>query len=515
MKNLIILSLIFINFEVVTAQHSVDTVSDNEASLVSNWESSNLKDLPSFKQFSLTTAQPSDLDSFYSEHKVALTKKIRDRDSNKKKAETIFKYLHDEVFLRYDLDSGVKDLAESNRYNCVTATSFFISMAEEFGIPYQIYETPAHVYASITHRNKEIIVELTAPEEGFDFGSNMEALLQTLVNSKLISRDELAEKGPEVLFNEYVAKTIPISKKQLLAIQYHNDALIRANQNHYQDAYNQLNKAIILYPNETFSNAYKFVVSISQLEFTLKTSDKYDLLKSLLLSTKNDSVLSYTLVNHLGELIEDLLKFEENFEITTQLLTDVEANIFRDGFIDNNLKNYYVYMYTVFAQSASLKGEALKAKNNIEKAHQLDPENTRLTTYYVSVTSSYSSKLSQLGLFETARSTIEELATKYPEGYPIIDETRVQIILDALVPIQLILENKSKLVSELELAHSIQPDNIYLKSFSATVFHELAMHQIRRSEYQEAKKLILQGLNYNSDDVTLKSDLDLINEILE
>lgn len=67
-------------------------------------------------------------------------------------------------------------------------------MAEEFGIPFQIYETPAHVYASIRHRNEEVIVELTAPKEGFDFGSNMESLLQTLVDSKLISRDELAEK---------------------------------------------------------------------------------------------------------------------------------------------------------------------------------------------------------------------------------------------------------------------------------------------------------------------------------
>jgi len=515
LKNLIILSLIFINLEVVTAQHSVDTISNSEASLVSNWESSNLKDLPSFKHFSLTTASSSDINAFYSEHKTALSKKIKDRDSNKKKAETIFKYLHDEVFLRYNLESGVKDLAESNLYNCVTATSFFVSMAEEFGVPYQIYETPAHVYASITHKNKEIIVELTAPEDGFDFGSTMETLLQTLVDNKLISRDELAEKGPEVLFNEYVAETIPISKKQLLAIQYHNDALIKADKNQFQDAYNQLNKAILLYPNATFSNAYKYIVSISQLEFTLKASEKYTLLKSLLISTKNDSVLSYTLINHLGELIEDLLKFEENFELTAELLANVEANVFRDEFIDNNLKNYYVYMYTVFAQSASLKGEALKAKNNIEKAHQLDPENTRLTTYYISVTSTYSSKLSQLGLFETARSTIEKLASKYPEGYPIIDETRVQIILDALVPVQLILENKSKLVSELELAHSIQPDNIYLKSFSATVFHELAMHQIRRSEYQEAKKLILQGLDYNSDDATLKSDLDLINEILE
>ena len=138
-----------------------------------------------------------------------------------------------------------------------------------------------------------------------------------------------------------------------------------------------------------------------------------------------------------------------------------------------------------------------------------------MTTYYVSVSSIYASKLSRLGLFETARSTIDELAAHYNDRFPIIKETRVQIILDALVPVQIVIENESQLLPELELARSIQPDNIYLKSFSATVFHELAMQQIRRSNYQKAKDLILSGLEFTPADATLRSDLDLINEILK
>jgi predicted Zn-dependent protease len=388
-------------------------------------------------------------------------------------------------------------------------------MAEEFDIPFTIYETPAHVYASITHRNKEIIVELTAPREGFDFGSNMDALLQTLVNSKLISRDELAEKGPKELYREYVAKTIPISKKQLLGIQYHNDALIKAEINEYEDAYDQMNKAVMLYPNEIFSEAFKYLITISQLDFTLDNSKKYNLLNKLLISTKNDSVLSYTLMNHLGELIEDLLKLEENFELTANLLSNVDANIFHNQFIDGKMKEYNVYMYTVFAQNASLKGESLDAKNYIEKALNLDPNNSRLTTYYVSVTSNYASKLSQLGLFEQARAIIDKLSTNYPSGYPVIQEAQVRIILDALVPLEFSIENESKLLPELELARSIQPDNIYLKSFAATIFHELAMQQVRRANYQKAKELILNGLDYTPSDAILRSDLDLIIEMLK
>ncbi|MEP5047312.1 MAG: hypothetical protein ABJ006_03105 [Balneola sp.] len=516
MKNLglLLLVLLFFSTTDVSAQGQINFISDSEKSFVTDFENSSLRGLPSFKQF-LATSETNSGESFYSNHLATLRSKIRERDSDKKKAETIFKYLHDEVFLQYELNAVVADLSERWTYNCVTATSFFVSMAEEFGIPFQIYETPAHVYASIRHRNEEIILELTAPKDGFDFSSNMESLLQTLVDSKLISRDELAEKGAEQLYQEYVAKTIPISKKQLLAIQYHNDALIKASGENYAEAYDQMNKAIKLYPNDTFSEAFKYIVTISQLNFTLEADKKFLLISKLLESTKNDSTLTYSLVNHLGELIEDLLKFEENFDLVNELLQNVENNVLTDAFITSKLNEYYIYMYTVFAQNSSLKGETLEAKRNIEKALALSPENSRLTTYYISVTSNHATKLSQIGLFETARSTIDELAANYPAGYPIIKEARVQIILDALVSIPMVIENESKLVPELELAYSIQPDNIYLKSFSATVFHELAMQQVRRSNYQKAKNLILDGLKYNSSDPTLLSDLKLINEILE
>lgn len=517
MKILSFLSTLFLilNLSSLTAQEKSTFISSAEESLVSNWDNSISRNSPSFLQFSISTDIENQLNEFYAIHKSELGKKIRSRDSNKKKAKIIFDYLHKEVFLKYDLNAQVNDLFDNKIYNCVTATSLFVSMAEEFEIPFTIYETPAHVYASITHRDDEIRVELTEPEHGFDFGSDMKELLLTLVNSKLISRDELADKGAEQLYREYVAHTIPISKKQLLGIQYHNEALIQSGNKDYDTAYNQMNKAIMLYPNKTFSEAYKYIVALSQLDFTLDVSSKYNLLNKLLVSTKEDSILTYALVNHLGELIEDLLKFEENFDLTANLLSDVEVNINHDKFIDAKIKDYYVYMYTLFAQNASLRGESLEAKQNFEKALKLDPNNSRLNTYYVSVVSNYATKLSQLGLFENARSTIDELATTYPTGYPIIKEAQVQVILDALIPIQMVIENESKLLPELELAYSIQPDNIYLKSFAATVFHELAMQQVRRSNYPRAKTLILNGLEYNASDAILRSDLDLINKIVK
>ncbi len=512
MKSIVLILLFFLQFEFVKAQSAINYISTDEQAFVNN--KTDNTNLTSFQQLALTDNSPG-FDSFYSKHLSELQSKIRNRDSDKRKAEKIFKYLHEEVFLRYELESLVPDLVNANTYNCVTATSLFVSYAEEFEIPFKIYETPAHVYASVLDGDKEIIVELTDADNGFDFDTGIESVLQTLVNSKLISRDELNEKGADQLYAEYVAETIPISKKQLLAIQYHNEALIKNNVKDFESAYNQMNKAVLLYPNDTFSNAYKYIATISQSDFTLQPEQKSELLRSMLNVTKNDSLLTYTMVNYLGEVVEDLLKSEEKQLAVEDLLVEVEGNIFVNEFIKEKLSEYKIYMYTVFAQTASLKGETISARENISKALQLDPENSRLKTYYVSVSSNYALRLSQTGLFETARETIDELEKKYPEGYPVIRQTKVQIILDSLVPLPKSIENKETLTSQLETARQLQPENIYLKSFAAEVFHELAMAQIRRSNYEDAKKMILQGLTFDSGNSLLRSDLSLINDILK
>lgn len=510
------LTLVIGHHKNLIAQIPISYATSSEKELINSSDLTELTAIQTFaNSISPSILKEDDFIAFYETHYQELSKKIRSNDSDKKKASIIFDYLHKQVFKKYELEALVPQLVIQNTYNCVTATALFVSYAEAFNIPFKIYETPSHVYASIINKNKEIIVELTAPNIGFDLKLDYETMIQVLIDSKLISRDDVANKGAKNVYHDYINATKPISKKQLLAIQYHNDGIIYAKQKNYLSAYNQMNKAIKLYPNKVLSKAYSYIVSLSQLDFTLGIDTKYELLRSMLNSTKNDSLLTYSLVNHLGELTEDLLKQEENFERVEQLLTEVEEFVLTDDFISSKIEEYKTYMYTVFAQNASLRGNTIAAKKNLEQALLLDSDNIRLKTYYVSVASSYALKLSQTGLFQKAKESISELEQQYPTGYPIIADTKVQIILNSLVPLTKILANKEELVSNLLEAHQLAPDNIYLKSFAADVFHELAMQEIRRANYKAAKSLILEGLSFDSTNQTLRSDLDLINDMLK
>lgn len=511
----LIIGFISTTLTIVTAQTT--TVPDFR--VIEDWEIFSEQYPLAYDQFAFSayssTEEFENYKDFLNRHKSELDKKIKNRFSYKRKAEIIFKYLHEEVFLRYKLNSRVEELIETKSYNCVTATAFFVSMAEVFEIPFQIYETPAHVYAAIPDGNNEIIVELTAPENGFDFDTDIESVLQTLLDSKLISQQELEEKGAEQLFAEYVKETIPIGERELLAIQYYNDGVMYSDEKKYRESYNKFRKALILYNNPQFSEAYRYTVSVSQLDFTLPVNEKTELLHILLESTREDSLLTYTLIPHLGELIEDLMKAEDTFDDAQALIDRARDEVFPDELIKSKINEYQVYIYTSIAQNASLRGDSNLAKENLEKALQIDPENGRLITYYVSVSSNHALKLAQFGLLETARAQIDQLAFDYPQGYPIVLDAQVRIILSGLIEIPIVHDNAPKLLSDIKLAHSIQPENIYLKSFAANVFHELAMQQIRRADYQRAKDYILMGLEYNKDNPTLISDLELINQMMD
>ncbi len=496
-----------------------DFISEREQQLITNWEAFDEQTPLLYDQIMVSEYAAPDLieqyRSFFETHRSALQQKIRNRDSDKRKARKIFEYLHEEVFKRYRLETNARALINSGEYNCVTATAFFVSMAEAFELPYAIYETPQHVYASIMDGKDEVVTELTAPRNGFDFKTDIESVINTLVDSKLITQDELDEKGPEQLYREYVRDTKPVSKKELLAIQYYNDGLILIESSDYEEAHRKFSHALKLYHNPTFIQAFTYLINISQFDFSVPLDSKLKLLETALNITRGDSLLSYTLLPHVGERIEDLSDKEEDLSRAQELLDLSREQVFDNETVRETIRNYQVYIYRSLAQIASLKGDHQTASLELEKAIEMDPDNERLKTYYVSVTANHALKLAQFGLTDAAYEKILQLARQYPDGYPVINDARVQIILAKLTSLPPVEENAGVLIARLEEAKNIQPENIYLKSFAANTFHELAMQQIRRANYQQAKDYILMGLSFHSSDPTLRSDLELINKMID
>lgn len=463
----------------------------------------------------LSDVEQETADLFFQEHLETIQKKIRSRDSDLKKANTIFRYLHDEVFQQYDLYSRQEDLFTTHKYNCVTATSLYVSLGRAIGLNMEVIESPSHVYATLKSDGKSYNIELTAPQNGFNYKDNADEVIRRLVDSKLIPPSELNTKTVAQLYQEHVRGSAPISDKDLLGIHYHNLALLDLVENKVEQAFNSFHKAITLYPHAPIIEAYIEQLNLSFDHRSLSIQEKIDLHNQILSVTNIDTSIANTAVFHLSETIEDGLRADTIFSEALSLIKEAEEHYKSTNRVQEAIQSLYIYVYTTKAQDAALRGNLFTAKENLELALALSPNNQRLETYYISVVSNHALKLAQFGLLESARREIDSLTQQYPTGYPVIDDARVKVILAGLVRVESIEANEEKLRSDLTLARSIQPENIYLKSFATEVYHDLAMQQIRLSDYQKARTLVLEGLTFDAESDVLKADLRLLESIIE
>lgn len=174
------------------------------------------------------------------------------RRSPEKKIKQVYKTLHEAFLRKYELKNTFSSLFRRGQYNCVSATALYALALDELGIAYAIRETPTHVYLVAYPRTERILLESTDPAGGyyaFDDKFKSEFVSQ-LRKRKLISEQEFSSLGVNALFDKHYFADEDISKQQLVGLQYCNDALYSMEEERYEHAYRQLEKAYRLYPSE-------------------------------------------------------------------------------------------------------------------------------------------------------------------------------------------------------------------------------------------------------------------------
>lgn len=517
------LSTVAVLFLILPSQFvfaQIDYKSAFEKEMIENWDSFYTSSPTSFSHFySLELKDSSEIQkfrTFFNTHKEVLNKKIKSRHSEKKKGQVIYNYLHKEVFKKYVLTVDIEDLITKNEYNCVTATSFFVDFAEAFNIPYKIFETPTHVYPVIYDGEKEIIVELTVPNKGFDFKSGLDLAISILLENELITQEELSQKGKKKIFSEYVEETKEIQKKELVAIQYFNNALVFADEGKFKQSLNSLRKAIKLYENKNFLTTYALILNSSEFDATLSPNDKLSILKSSFSLGKKDTLLTEVLLQNTILRIEELVDNVGDFEKPLSLLDSIKTHIVNDSLYFESINDLEFRYYQAKAENFSLKGNTKQALEELEKALAIKTT-PRAMNLFVSLSSGYAMQLAQFGKFEEAINVISDLHLDHNSEnvYPVITDTYVRVLMAYTMQKNITFENAEKLISNVKVALSLQPENVMVRTASAKVFHDLAMEQVRNSDYQKAKDFVTRGLALLKDDEMLKSDLKLIEDFIK
>lgn len=284
----------------------------------------------------------------------------------------IFKAIHDEYFRLYQQAPLFSEIFTHGHFNCLTATALYAMAFEHYGIPYQIILQPEHVYLVAYPQASGIVVETTNPLKGTRLSiDNREKTksVQALVSQKIVTQQEVNQKGVEQVFNDiYLSKETP-DLKQLMGSLYYNIAALEGQDLNYLPAYENYKKSSFIYPRrittaQLISHSTLFV---AQNEYT--NPDTYRILCEM------EKFITHGITpNMLYE--QGIRMINTAREAGNTNLADSAYVWMMNGFSDIWIKNELSYAYHYNKSLQLLKSYRYdKALEMLEVAYHLKPDN--------------------------------------------------------------------------------------------------------------------------------------------
>ncbi|MCD4698795.1 MAG: hypothetical protein K8S16_21395 [Bacteroidales bacterium] len=169
-----------------------------------------------------------------------------------KKIKKIHNSIHSVYFEKYDYNTYFHQIFDNGVYNCVTSSALYGIVLNELQIPFTVKETMGHVFLVAYPETQYIVVEATNPYKGYyTFSKSFkENYKKYLLENKLISRKEFANKTAGQVFEEYYIKEKDINLKQLVGLLYYNKSFEKLEAENVKESYELAKKSFFLYPSE-------------------------------------------------------------------------------------------------------------------------------------------------------------------------------------------------------------------------------------------------------------------------
>lgn len=228
---------------------------------------------------------------------------------NDRKIKDVYDAIHNTFLAKYSEQNTFGDIFSNGEYNCVSGSALFAIAFNKLSIPYQIKEKPTHVYLIAFPEKERIIVEATAPVNGYQTiaPAFKQQFVKILKDQKLISNAEFSSRSVDENFDSYFFKDQEnISLAELAGIQYANKGLESLTSQDYEIATNNFAKAHWLYPSK--KHEYLLYLSISSaFSRSSATDDNHAILLAQLSRFKKYGVNNEQVKGEYYRVIKSLL----------------------------------------------------------------------------------------------------------------------------------------------------------------------------------------------------------------
>lgn len=428
--------------------------------------------------------------------------KVNKKKSINKKISYIFNSIHDEFFVKYEIVASIDQIFSTGTYNCLSASAFYAKAFDYFNIPYDIKSQPAHIYLIADPNGIKRKIESTDPIRGYYSVDKRikKAIVNQLLDNKLITQDEVELKGHEAIYEEIFLSDKTITMNQLIGLQYYNDGIKAFEAEEYETAFNQLKKSFIIYPDGLTRSM--LIVALANIV------DNYDYdnieeIKGLILFYQ-----LYDFDDLDDEFKNDFLSFTNEVLIRnsdTAMYKQIYHE-FMNATTDSTLlaEISFVYFYEM-GRALLLLHKYKEGMDFLLYAYQYNPEHIHLRSMLFSVIGEqvFRAEDHEIGL-----KLMDEYLEKYPflEGTEFMDCGRCLMYLIGMADLFDYNEEEEALEfqKKFEEAYSDGCSILIKPQIIEAAYKEAWAYYSRKRKDEEANKMVEKGLQYVPDSDVLK-----------
>lgn len=156
----------------------------------------------------------------------------------------IFREAHRTLLKNYKAYSQFPEIFDSGNYDCLSATSLFSLVLDEFGFEYKIIETNYHIFLVVDGDQKQILLESTDKSNGI---ISDERILRDRLNGYRVTSQLSASSDDKYYYQYDLDLYQQVMPQQLTGLLYFNQAVTDFNANDLVACAHELKKAIRIY----------------------------------------------------------------------------------------------------------------------------------------------------------------------------------------------------------------------------------------------------------------------------
>lgn len=431
------------------------------------------------------------------------------RSSGKKAAKRLFRHLHRDAFRRYAEDALPSQLLADGTFNCVSASAAFVLAARRAGLDAELLVTPVHVYATFRDGARRVPVELTDPKDGLRLWQDQHKAVRHLLDYKLVTEQDVRERGEEALYREFVDAAEPLSDTGLLAVVLGNRGAAKAQAGDAEGAAVLYERAFSLAPDVPGVHVSYVLTASAAVQATTSAEQITRLARPIFERHAADTLLSHVGVEAAARTAM-LASLSQQYEEAAHFAERVRADLTVDAEVEPQLRLLEASAYVEWAQSLTRLGKAEEALAKLHLARATEAQMPVVDEMILALTCQIALETAMGGQLEEALGLVEPLLPRADEA-PVVTDTYARLLGAATSrQFQYGEHHPERLEAMLAVAEGFADPPPMLGVMGPLAHHELAMRLVRERDYAGAHDRLVSALARYPDSEMLRSDLDAV-----